>query len=497
MSDRIESMRQLVDMAITSGRKRQSAQTGFLHYCYHLQEEEPHLPIPIVENFLFALALLRGRTVENVNEAKIILDKLLHFQNKSKEGMGVGNFPIYLHEYPLCKDRFIGTQVAMTIYWILKQFHQVLGQDLKKRLEEALTNLLSYSLTMHREKAAPYAIAIKIACVAKAGGSFLKRNDFEEEGEKLLEQLHAKWDQSVWYSPAGMGALLSALKMVYPRLSESPWCDFWKHLEETWHAHTCCYVGPALNEWQDGQEPQVTLYDHFLSYFTGEFSARIKRESTIHLEAALIPACDDVFHLSQPPSRIDRLSNEIKWHLCQNRHLAYCFIEESPTINSIVAKGFHPLRIFWGDRQRVHTFVCQGGNSKTTEFILVPGGVDIIFELCESVEVEDREKSREISFYIDVHEELEILISKQKATTFSLGEEITIRSGKCTLSLTFHLEEGDGRFLGHRMLGNRFSQLRLKGSQRYNAYDWQLFMRTVQRSELCIVKASLRVIEEI
>ncbi len=52
---------------------------------------------------LFALALLRSRTTENILEAKAIVDNLLHFQ--LKEGPSAGNFPKYLHEYPNCKQR--------------------------------------------------------------------------------------------------------------------------------------------------------------------------------------------------------------------------------------------------------------------------------------------------------------------------------------------------------------------------------------------------------
>lgn len=493
--DRNESMRQLVEMAVSSGRKRQSAQTGYIHYCYHLQEDEPHLPIPIVENFLFALALLKSRTIENVNEAKTILDGLLHFQNMSEESIAFGNFPIYMHEYPICKDRFTGIQVACAIYWILRQFHHVIGQDLKLRLENSFAKLLTHALKTHREKAAPYPIVMKLSSVAKAGGNLLQLRHIEEEGAKLLDQLVTNSDRSSWYCPESLGEILSGLMMVYPRLSESPWADLWKHLGDTWHRQTCTYVGPAFKEWQCGEEPQVTLYDFIMGYFSGGFSARAMKESMVHLQSTLIPASDDI--LSEPPYplRIDGSFGNEQWHLYHHKQLAYCFIEKSPDINPIYLKGYHPLRIVWGDLQRVHTFVCQGGNSKTTEFVLVPGGVDIIFQLNNPVEVEDREKSRETIFFMDAHDELTTLISGQKATTFSLGEEITMRSGVCGLSLTFHLQEGDGRFLGHRMLGNRPSQVCLKGKQRYNASDWQLFMRTVQRSELCIVKASLRIAE--
>lgn len=493
MNERTESMRQLVDMAIQSGRKRQNYQTGYLHHYYQVQDEEVHVAIPLVENFLFALALLKSRTIENVSEARVLLDNLLHFQNCANNEMSLGNFPIYIHEYPACKDRFTAVQVSMAVYWILKLFHQFLGVELKRRLENSFSSMLTHILKAHTEKPASYPIALKIGALCQAGGGLLQRVDQQSEGQKILDHLLAHPDRIAWCNPAAMGGMLSALTIVYQNISESPWAIFWKHLENTWHRGTCCYAGPAFKEWQDGEEPQVTLYDLFLGHFNGEFSARALRDSIVHLEAVLIQAFEDKFNVLSYPLCVDSpLDNEM-WHLDQNQHIAYCFIEKGPEINPAFAKGYHPLRIVWGDRQRVHTLVCQGGNSRRIEFSKVPGGVDILFELDDVVESEDREKNRETVFFVDIHEDLEMLISGHKATTFSLGELLTLRSGACELSLVFHLLEGEGRFLGHRMLGNRPSQIRLKGKQRYDAYDWQLFMRTIKRSEKCVIKASLRI----
>lgn len=493
MSNGMESMRLLVDMAIQCGRKRQNHQTGYLHYHYQAQDEDMHATIPLVENFLFALALLRSRTIENVNEAKVLLEGLLHFQNSIKTEIGMGNFPIYIHEYPVCKDRFTAVQIALAVYWILKLFHQVLGVELKRRLEDSFNSMLTHVLKAHTDKSASYSTAMKIGALCQAGGALLQRSDLESAGKNILDQLLARPDKKAWCCPASIGAMLSALTLLYPSLSESPWSSFWKHLEDTWHQEICCYMGPALKEWQDGGEPQVTLYDLFLGYFSGGFSTRALRDSIVHLEGVLIPPHEEKFRVLPYPQRVDRLCEEIVWHSRQEQHIAYCYIEKCLDLNPVFIKGFHPLRVVWGDHRRVHTLVCQGGNSRKIEFIQVPDGVDIIFELDAMAETEDREKNREIVFFVDIHDELEIFISGQKATTFSLGETLTLRSGMCQLSLVFQLLEGNGRFLGHRMLGNRPSQLSYKGKQRHDAHDWQLFLRTIKRSEPCVIKASLRI----
>jgi hypothetical protein len=55
------------------------------------------------------------------------------------------------------------------------------------------------------------------------------------------------------------------------------------------------------------------------------------------------------------------------------------------------------------------------------------------------------------------------------------------------------VEEGEGRLFGHRMLGNRPAQLAVKGGERFNAYDWQIFFRTLDRSEKFRLRAKLQI----
>ena len=103
--------RQMVDLAVSAGRKFQSAQTGYVHFCFHKSDELINDTIPLYENFLFALALLRFRTSDSMNEGKKILEQLLSFQVD-------GNFPIYLHEYPRCYDRFQSMSILPVFYWL-------------------------------------------------------------------------------------------------------------------------------------------------------------------------------------------------------------------------------------------------------------------------------------------------------------------------------------------------------------------------------------------
>lgn len=119
-----------VELALTAGRKRQSPVTGFVHHCYenpdHCQET-----IPVYENFCFALALLRSRTVDNILEARALLEKLLAFE------VG-GHFPVYLHEFPRCRFEGLRSKLSSVIFYILRDFQTVLGESLPAQLQKLL-----------------------------------------------------------------------------------------------------------------------------------------------------------------------------------------------------------------------------------------------------------------------------------------------------------------------------------------------------------------------
>ena len=406
--------------------------------------------------------------------------------------MGSGNFPIYLHEYPLCKDRFVGVHVSAVLFWILKQYHQVLGQDIKKRVENALSNAIEHSIKTHADKSAPYILAIKIGAVAKAAGQLLGNESFERAGESILEQAKSSADLLSWNCPASLGVILSALSMVYTNINGSPWSDFWRHVEFTWDRNTCSFAGPAVKEWQQGSEPQVTLYDFFMGYYGGVLPGRVQRPTPVHLEAMLIPQNDAFIQPFSLPFDLDQNLGIAKFHMHQNEFLSYCILESDKlTINPMWEKGVHSLRLAWGDPQRMHTFVCQGGNSQSISYKVSPNAIEMLFDLKMPAGVEDREKNREVVFFVDAHEGLDFLVSGHRSSTFKLDDVVTMQSDRLKLTLTYALVEGEGRFFGHRMLGNRESQLDVKGSNRYNAFDWQIFLRSISRSENCKIRVRI------
>lgn len=483
------SATQLNEMAIACGRKKQSAQTGYVHFFYNSQEDEIQQTIPLVENFLFALALFRSKTAENILEAKGIIDRLLEFQCLDQES-GKGNFPIYLHEYPQCKDRFLGAHLLPPFFWILKNFQQVLGSELKIKLEKAAKALLLQSLKTHEEKPAPYFIGLKIAAAARALGMLWEDKYLQDKGDLLLEEAR-NGDLTSLYIPSQMGEICAALQMAFTNISSS-WIPFWEHLNNTWHQQCCSYIGPAIQEFQRGEESEPTLYDLFLGSFSGNFSQRSFSDQFLLLHGALIQKTED--RLPPPTYPIEKQVSigSHKWMISKYENYAYCYIDNTERQEINREKGFSPLKIIWGDQKKTHTFVCQGANISDLKINKQPEGIDLFFTLGE-IPTEDKEKSREVAFYFDAHHGTQIYVSKHASTTFKLDEEIEIAVEKLKFSIVFELLEGNGQFLGHIMRGNRPAQTGLKGSNRYKAYDWQVFLRTVRRSQECKIKASIKI----
>lgn len=504
MIEKNEVMKQLIEMAILSGRKRKSVQTGYVHHFHGGQDSEPQQSIPLIENFLYAYALLRARTIESVNEAKGILDGLLYFQNGHSRDISFGNFPIYLHDYPVCKDRFTGVHVGMVLCLILKQFHQILGQDLKSRLEKSLGLVVDHIFPARDEKERSYVLDIKLGVLFFAAGEILQNPKVAEKGNAILEEKSFQSDEALnkeeaWYCPESLGEIAVALSLVYPSLKDCPFIGFWQHLTATWHKETASYIGPSLKEWQYAEEPQVTIYDYLMGYFSGAFSARAKKDQLVQLKCVLIQLSEDVIAETELPATYKGNYKDAKWVIYNAGRFAYsCIDEGSFEVNPVYAKGYYPFKLLFGDLQRAHTFACQNGNAKTITFEPCGNEISIDYQLGHLIEFEDRENSREVAFFIDIQDSSSFDVEGEKSSTFILEELLTLSFSNLKLELKFDVSDVEvkklGRFLGHRMLGNRPAQIAAKGMQRYNAYDWQVFLRTVRRPEECRVKVFLKII---
>lgn len=104
----------------------------------------------------------------------------------------------------------------------------------------------------------------------------------------------------------------------------------------------------------------------------------------------------------------------------------------------------------------------------------------LTFDLPQTAEM-GRGDPFEAALFTDISPETELFVEGRKATTFKLGETITIQTPQQTIHIRFELTSGSGDFCGHLFRANRPSQIANKGPLLYEAYDWQIGLRTLRR----------------
>jgi len=432
---RSELYRKYNELALSFARKKKSDQTGFIHFYYSSKDDTDDQAIPVLENFLYAASLLRSKTAENITEGKAHLEKLLSFQTEA-------GFPVYLHEYPQVKDRVLSFHLYALLQGIESEFHTVLGSDLKRKIEQALAKLQSNCQTALADFQVPLIAQVRLAAAQK--------------DHSVLEKLAST---SRYPSQGDLGGILAALFSIYPTLSGTPWESFWQEVQRHWHPDTLSYIGEGKQDHQQGFEPQATLLDLVMGLIYGKGSKRSLGETPHLFQAAWLPLIKE----KEPVA------------------------SETPSIQ--IAEN--PFRCHWGTPERVHTLVCQGGNVRSKQVKRLETGVEILFELDALPETEDKEKLREIVFYLDYADAHTIRFNGHSSNTFHLQDPIEISSPPLKATLQFEVVEGSGQWMGHLMRGNRPSQIAAKGANRFQSYDWQIILRTLRRSENCKIRCRI------
>lgn len=482
-----DQIRKLLDTALLRGNKLLSDQTGYLHLKYHALEEEIQYPIPLIENFLYTLLLFRTKSIENITIAKSFLERLLHFQSEN------GSFPVYLHEYPECKDHYQAVYLIAPLYWILEGFHHVLGQELKSKLLNALKKLQVNLLKLLEEKTPPLFMRAYIAGGSFALGRFLKDPKMMDQADKLFKDFKAI--ENEFLSPNELSHLIIASQMVHPDVSESFIKGLFNYLLKTWDAKRLCYTGPAIQEFQSGFEPKSSFYDLFMGYLTGSFSKRSLNDRESILEVSLIQATNDQIQVSNEVQEdiIHVENTQCKVFIGSN--YSYSFIDPSMLSEKYKQKGFSPFKFKWGNEDRLHTIALEGLNCQTVSCDHHGDSFEFIFDLGQTPQFDEKETCREISFYFDLFESTLFTVEGVRATLFELSDHLELEMNGTKFGLKFELLDGDGQFLGHFMRGNRPSQMANKGQQRFSAYDAQVFLRTIRRNsnETCRIKVVLEI----
>lgn len=357
-----------IDLAVMAGRKRQSAKTGFVHY--HPSDESRET-IPVFENFCFAIALFRQKTIESVLEGKEMISRLLAFQGED------GNFPVFLHEYPKCWDFHLGKKIAFILAQVLKNFSTVLDSAFKEKLETAL------------KKIAP-----------------------------LPNVLNQNWFEKIVFEQK------TANETSFP-------IPYDRNLRAFLGDHSAQEMG----------EPKPLAIEYVLAEKEG-FSKRLLRDHIHQLHSAIL------FPFSS------------SMESCQKVHVQN-----------------HFSKILW-EGETLHSLLAPKGEMRDGE---------IIFTLSNIPEME-RGDLFEVLIFTDISKETQVLINDQRGTVFFLGDRISVCTPKLTINLTFALEEGTGDFCGSISRANRPGQCACKGDNEYEAYDWQIGLRTLRREGPCKIQ---------
>jgi len=475
-------LRTLIEKAVAKGRSLQSTQTHFVHYFYHSSDEKIAQTIPTVENAYFILALMRTKTIENIKEAKELLGKLLSFASED-------NFPTYLHEFPECKDRYLGVRLLPIFYWILKDFHSILGKELQERLVEAAKKLALFLMHIFDVKQPPYHLALKGAATWIALGNWLTHPPFIDFGQTLLEQLKNQESPKAWGDPHYLAEILASLQMIYPDVANSPWKFFWEYCNTTWHAGTACYVGPPRKVFQAGLQPEVGLYDLYLAYFTGHIPSRQSDGYPYELLSPLIQPFANSFESSAPSATEKGMLDQQSWFLEKKPEYTYCFLENDPQLDPSHYNGYHFFRLLWGTPTCVHSFVCQK-NKAITEISCnaAQKRIELNFLLEGEATEEQGDLDGELLFFVDLLGG-KVLVDGVPATTFTFANKLTLSSSSLSLTIKFEQENSEDVFFGHIHRGNRPAQLLNKGQNRFEAYDMKIFIRPIRRAPKCRLKA--------
>ncbi len=433
-----DAFRLLHERCLLAAKKRQT-DTGFI------AENEK---IAVYDNFLFCLALFRSKTHDNVLEAKKLLERLLYFQQLFAEVPSLGNYPLYISDYPHCSDHLQALRCLTVKLWIVKEFSAILGAELKKRLDNSIAKLMDFLLAIQQQVRLPYWAKCKLAACAACLGSTIELPDLQDRS-----------DLRTWGDPACLAELIVAYQL-HP---SSNWKPFWSYLSQVWHEPSKQYAGPAYK--LGFQHP------HLLAAMA-LFSGTLDKLNNYPLFCALLTNVHELEKITYP-SVVEGSNDRFSWKAQQYDDFAYStlFGRQSPE----QMPGFFPFYLVCGP----HSLAIQSpfGHSQT----------ELVFEIAPEVFLEEKEKAKALVLSFSDHPHNRVLVLGQKATCFELSDTLEVTLGKKTMPLSFTRVSGDGEFVGHIVRGNRSGHC----NERYTATDVQIFLRALRGTTPTVVQVHL------
>jgi hypothetical protein len=419
-----ESVKLLYANALKFGKENTSEESGLYHYCFENRDSRD--TIPFFENICLVMALLRSHQTEMMLEARHLLAKLLPFQNQE------GGFPYYLHQYPFSYHSGYSLRSAVALYKIFQVYGHILGKELSKKVEIALSLVPPHIKGMKLGKSTDY-LRESLLHVMKEG-EFPSSYEIQSTGE------------------------ISDVLLANDLLK--------KETHIPWHLGVNQYAGPLHQEKQYLFDPVET----FLDLFIGK---KIEAKSPIHLYPVLfdIPQIELYFPLEPLP-----------WKNIDKGSYFLSYLSQDVDLNS---SEFHHLRL----STKHHTLVLQQkiGCFKAIER---ENGIDVLVTYKEEA-FSDEKQDLECSIFVNHQPKIEFLVNGKKANLMYPEDEAVLIIDEIPFSLTFQIKEGDGNVVAHFVRGNRPAQTSEKVKKEWEAFDWQIAFRTLSRSEKFSLQISI------
>lgn len=431
---------------------------GYLHPKTQFIQEEG--VIPLFENCLAAHALLSSKLKENMEQAKDILDKLLYFQN------GEGLFPQNLHQFPQGALESYQLDIAFVLHQILMRFALALGEKLQNRLKKSIDSLF-FAL----KKSSPFA--------------FEKMQARFEVFNQVYQQTATAFfypEKKITSTYLGEKLRLAQETTSYEKILEQL-APYWHPL---WHA----YTGPLLDESYIQGEPQLSLFDYFMSSAYRSYYEKLHHKNLLQLQGTFIRYAEAPLLFKE--ATVEDFYKDFPYTLINNSGACWfffknysCFAEES--------KGFHLFRCLFKSLNCLYHFVCHS-KVKHMNAEFSDNTLSVDFTYFEEFPQEVKQQN-ELEFFINLGEDLQVCVEGKKASLFHLGSTLELRTKEAVLRCIFTTDSPDAQIVGHLLYGNRPSSQDVCFVDS-KAYDQKIVLRTLRRSKYCKVRMDLQLIHK-
>ncbi len=208
------------------------------------------------------------------------------------------------------------------------------------------------------------------------------------------------------------------------------------------HSELGVYRGASHGEEQEGIESMPQCIEYVAAEAAGRFSPRLLKDHVRQLQLSVLK------QVAVLPNNADFM-------------------------RATDASEEHVLRLLWSGTN-VHSLVLPKGS-----FSWVWENNALLIDLPPLAEV-SRNDLFEIALYTDASPETTLFVEQNRATVFSVGDQISIVTPNKTVTVQFELVDGNATFCGHIFRGNRPCQTALSG-----AFDFQIALRTLRREGPC------------